>query len=107
MESLLCVTTDILSEYNEIFERKLGSKTAEAFLDLIMTLPNLVLIEKYYFWQAIHVDPDDNKFVDCAVSSRAKFLITDDTDFNDLRRNPLFETEIIRFNEFAQRFHLE
>ena len=54
----LCVTTDILNEYAEIFERKLGSKTAAAFLDLITTLPNLVLIEKYYFWQAINVDPD-------------------------------------------------
>ena len=98
---ILCVTTDILNEYAEIFERKLGSKTAAAFLDLITTLPNLVLIEKYYFWQAIDIDPDDNKFVDCAVSARAKFLITDDTDFNDLRRNPLFETEVVRFNEFA------
>lgn len=100
----LCVTTDILNEYAEIFERKLGSKTAAAFLDLITTLPNLVLIEKYYFWQAINVDPDDNKFVDCAVSARAKFLITDDTDFNDLRRNPLFETEVVRFNEFALKY---
>ena len=98
---ILCVTTDILNEYAEIFERKLGHKTADAFSDLIITLPNLVLIEKYYFWQAIDVDPDDNKFVDCAVSARAKFLITDDTDFNDLRRNHLFETEVVQFNEFA------
>ena len=101
---ILCVTTDILNEYAEIFERKLGSKTAAAFLDLITSLPNLGLIEKYYFWQAIDVDPDDNKFVDCAVSARAKFLITDDTDFNGLRRNPLFQTEVVQFNEFALKY---
>ena len=100
----LCVTTDILNEYAEIFERKLGSKTAVAFLDLITTLPNLVLIDKYYFWQAIDVDPDDNKFVDCAVSARAQFLITDDTDFNGLRRKPLFEVEIVRFSEFTSKY---
>jgi putative PIN family toxin of toxin-antitoxin system len=97
---ILCVTTDILSEYEEVFERRLGVPIAQAMMDLIMTLPNLLLVEKYYFWQAVEQDPDDNKFLDCAVAARAKYLVSDDKHFNPLRKRPLFEVEIVRYDEF-------
>ena len=66
---VLCVTTDILNEYSEIFERKLGVKASSAVMDLLETLPNLLLVDKFYFWQDVEQDPDDNKFVDCAISA--------------------------------------
>jgi uncharacterized protein len=96
----LCVTTDILNEYEEVFERKLGLKVSIAVMDLILTLPNLLFINKFYFWQAIELDPDDNKYIDCAVAASARCLISDDTHFNILRKKPLFEVEIFTFKEF-------
>jgi hypothetical protein len=29
-------------------------------------------INKYYFWNLITVEPDDNKFVDCAIGTQTK-----------------------------------
>ena len=101
----LCVTTDILSEYAEVFERKLGARNSIAVMDLIMTLPNLLLVNKFYFWQAIEIDPDDNKFIDCAVAASARYLVSDDTHFNILRKKPLFEVEILTFKEFDSVYH--
>ena len=101
----LCVTTDILNEYSEIFEQKLGVQARDAVMDLLETLPNLLLVDKFYFWQAIEQDPDDNKFVDCAISAQAKYLVTDDKHFNPLKRKPLFEVEIVTMKEFEQLFH--
>lgn len=101
----LCVTTDILNEYAEIFERKLGgSKRAIAVMDLIMTMPNLLLVNKFYFWQAIEKDTDDNKFVDCAVAANARYLISNDSDFNELKRKPLFEVEVLTFDDFEKTY---
>lgn len=45
----LCLTTDILIEYNEIIERHMGSKVADLALKAILQLPNLVFVNKYYF----------------------------------------------------------
>ncbi len=63
------VTTDILLEYSEIIDRNMGAEVAEAALDLLSELPNMHLVQKYYFWQLIETDPDDNKFVDCAIAA--------------------------------------
>jgi len=38
-----------------------------------------------YKWNLITADPDDNKFVDCAVSANATYLVTNDRHFNVLR----------------------
>jgi predicted nucleic acid-binding protein len=34
----------------------------------------------------IKTDPDDNKFVDCAISANAKFIVTNDKHFNILQK---------------------
>ena len=65
------VTSDILDEYAEIIEREMGIRVAEAVLDLLTELPNVHFIQKYYHWQLIEADPDDNKFVDCAIAASA------------------------------------
>ena len=65
----LCVTTDILMEYEEIIGSQLGKNIASNILQLIENSINVEWITKYYKWNLIVVDPDDNKFVDCAVAS--------------------------------------
>jgi uncharacterized protein len=81
----LCVTTDILEEYAEIFQQKANPEVAAFAMDLLDILPNLERIRKYFFWQMITADPDDNKFVDCAVSARADFIVSDDKHFNEVK----------------------
>ncbi len=38
----------------------------------------------YYKWQLITKDPDDNKYVDCAIATNAHYIISDDKHFKVL-----------------------
>ena len=68
----LCVTTEIMAEYEEILERFMGHALASAILQIIENAPNVELVTTYYAWNLIHEDPDDNKFVDCAIACKSK-----------------------------------
>lgn len=57
----LCITTDILDEYAEIIERYFSTTDAENTLTQIMLSQNIVQIIRYYEWNAIEQDPDDNR----------------------------------------------
>ena len=70
---MLCVTTDILQEYEEIIGNHMGEEVANYVLQILENSTNVNYVTKYYRWQLITVDPDDNKFVDCAISSNAKY----------------------------------
>ena len=81
----LCVTTEILAEYAEIIGRKSSPKFAELALDVITNNPYTLFITPYYHFNLIVADPDDDKFVDCAVASNAKFIVTEDSHYDVLR----------------------
>ncbi|MEM6348739.1 MAG: putative toxin-antitoxin system toxin component, PIN family [Bacteroidota bacterium] len=57
----LCVTTDILMEYEEILAQFFGQNLAKTVLQLIETAPNVYFITRYYKWRLIKADADDNK----------------------------------------------
>ncbi len=57
----LCISTEILDEYAEIIERFYSVADAENTLAHIMLSPNTVQIIRYYEWNAIIQDPDDNR----------------------------------------------
>jgi putative PIN family toxin of toxin-antitoxin system len=104
---ILCVTTDILDEYHEIITQFYGSAVlAESILDAIMSLPNLVRVEKYYFWNIPYKDPDDQKFVDCCVACGADYLITEDkVFFKELKPNNPLKVKVIKPKNFLTIFN--
>ncbi|MCR9054446.1 MAG: putative toxin-antitoxin system toxin component, PIN family [bacterium] len=72
----LCVTTDILAEYEEVLSRHMGNELTEYALQLIENAPNVLWTTKYFKWQLVESDADDNKFVDCAIASNADFIVS-------------------------------
>ncbi len=100
----LCVTTDILEEYAEIMTLKLGTDTSEAVLSIFDNLPNIKLVTRYYRWFAIKNDPDDDKFVDCAVAANAICIVTEDKHFNILKQNSFPKVEVMNMNAFKLFF---
>jgi len=96
----LCITSDILNEYEEVFQQRANSAVAEYALDLFDILPNIILVKKYYFWQLIQSDPDDNKFVDCAIASNADYIITDDKHFKVLASIGFPKVNVLSKQEF-------
>jgi predicted nucleic acid-binding protein len=63
----LCVSNEILEEYAEILHRLAGSYTAELILNTIVKSPHVLFFTPHYHFNLITADPDDNKFVDCAI----------------------------------------
>lgn len=103
----LCVTSDILDEYAEIIERYFSVIDADNTLNQIMMSSNIVQIIRFYEWNVIEQDPDDNKFFDCAVAANAHYLVSEDNHFNILKRIPLPSVTRIRIQEFSQVLNLE
>lgn len=99
----ICVTTDILLEYEEVIARHINPGVAAAVLDAITDLPNLQYVTKHIFWQLIAQDPDDNKFVDCAIACNAKYLVSEDRHFKVLSDIPFPRVEVIGVEEFRQQ----
>ncbi len=98
----LLVTSDILLEYNEILAKHLGLEVTENVLSGFEILPNITFIVKYYYWNLIIHDPDDDKFVDCAIAGGADFLVTDDKHFNVLKNIPFPKVPVLSSDEFLE-----
>ena len=98
----LCVSTEILEEYAEILERKTSPKFAELALDVISNNPYTVFITPYYHFKLIVADPDDDKFVDCAVASNAKFIVTEDSHYDVLQDLDFPHVDVIKLDEIIQ-----
>ncbi len=98
----LCVTTDILIEYEEILRRHVGEALTTVVLQIIENAPNTRLVSRYYEWNLITSDPDDNKFVDCAVAGNAKCIVSHDKHFNRLRDIKFPRVAVIGADEFIR-----
>jgi putative PIN family toxin of toxin-antitoxin system len=96
----IVVTTEILLEYEEILSRKYNEETVKFFLRLLDELENVHFIRTYYHWNLIKTDPDDNKFVDAALATGAKFLVTEDKHYNILKTIDFPRLEIINADDF-------
>lgn len=105
-ELCLCFTNEIALEYEEIFQNKLGEYYASIFLENLYKLPNKSYIETYYKWRLITQDPDDNKFVDCAIAGNTDYIITEDKHFNVLKNHPFPEVNVISAMDFIDN-HLK
>ena len=98
----LCVTTDILDEYAEKLYEKFRPEVGDNVMKAIENSPDIVHINKYFFWNLISVDPDDNKFVDCAIAANAHFICTEDKHFNVLKKLPFPTIAVISADDFVE-----
>lgn len=99
----LCVSNEILEEYEEILERKASHTFAMLAINVIINNPYTVFITPYYHFNLITVDFDDNKFVDCAVAGNAKFIVTEDHHYDILQKIDFPKVEIIKLDEMMCR----
>ena len=81
----LCYTDEILNEYQEVLSNYYSAELAKYVVDAILNAPHAESITIYYKWQLITADPDDNKFIDCAISANANIIVTNDKHFNVLK----------------------
>ena len=95
----LCVTTEILNEYVEILQRETTENFASIMLEVILNNPNTLFINIFYKFNLITADPDDNKFIDCAIAAQAKYIVTEDRHYDVLREVEFPKVDIIGLDE--------
>ena len=98
----LCVSDEIISEYEEILQRFFRPDFAEAVLHAILKSRNVMFFSPHYHFNLIQVDPDDNKFVDCAIQANARFIVTNDHHYDILRQIEFPRVDIITLAEFLR-----
>lgn len=98
----LCYTTEILCEYEEILTKFYDDADfAKAVINVILASPNTEQVDPSYRFRLITEDPDDNKFVDCAITCGATYIVSDDKHFDILKSIPFPETNVQKLREFA------
>lgn len=70
-------------------------------IELILRSPYTLRFDAHFRWGLITKDPDDNKFVDCAIVANAEYIVTEDSHFNVLQNIPFPKVPIIRLKQFA------
>jgi predicted nucleic acid-binding protein len=105
----LCVTTEILEEYEEIAAMRFGAQRAEFMMQAIINLPKLIQVNVSYRWGLIKADVDDNKFVDCALAGQSPVIITYDKHFKELKSinfPRVYPFKVEDFKRFLEDFFL-
>ena len=104
-QNTLCISNEILEEYAEILNRLAGKKTADLVLTTIIECKNVVFLTPYYHFNLITADPDDNKFVDCAIQANAHYIVTNDHHYDVLRQIEFPKVGIIKLMDFLLMIH--
>lgn len=100
----LCVSKDIFAEYRGVLARKKFRQLNQTKVQQLLTI-----LEKQALWvtpqkrfYVIKVDPEDNKFLECAFASQADNLITGNIKHFFMKR--FYHTMILTPREFLELF---
>lgn len=96
------MSTGIFLEYSELLVEISNYDNARNALRALSILPNVLPIEPTYRWRLVASDPDDDKFVDCAVAGNADYLITDDKHYNRLKEVEFPMLQVISGERFLE-----
>ena len=101
----LCVSNEILYEYEEILSQRTSPTFADMIIHVILNSENIVFAHPTFRFNLITVDPDDNKFVDCAIVANADYIVSQDNHFNVLKKNIFPKVNVIRIEEFVKELN--
>ena len=99
----LCVSNEILAEYEEILSLHASPEVAHNVVEAIARHPKTIYRESYYRFHLLSdIDKDDDKFVDCAITAGADYIVTEDSHFNRLKQIPFPRLNVLTLDEFMQ-----
>jgi len=101
-EITLYASIDVLLEYEELVLQKYPVKIASDIIDILLDPDYVRQQDIYYYWNAISIDKDDNKFFDTAVASGAEYIVTNDNHFKSAKRLSFPKVNIISADDFLQ-----
>ena len=99
---ILCVTNEILYEYHEILTKRYNNIIANTVLKELIETPNVERVNPSFRFNLITADPDDNKFVDCAVASGATYIVRNDHHFQELKLYKFPQVDVRSLIDFLE-----
>lgn len=97
-----CATTEIIDEYSEIVERMVLKKHGEINVNLLLPLINSFEIIRRKSNIKISRDPDDDKFIECAIDGKALYIVSGDEDLLEIKKYG--KIKIVTVKEFCEKF---
>ena len=97
---VLCVSNEILEEYQEIISRKASPVVAENVVNAIVESEFVEFIDPQFHLGLIEADHDDDKFVDCAFAANATYIVSDDSHFDVLKDVDFPKLLVLKLKEF-------
>jgi len=98
----LCVSNEIMNEYEEILAKRISPSFADMMIQIILNSENVVFAHPRFRFNLITVDPDDNKFVDCAIVTNAEYIVSQDKHFNVLKKIDFPKINVIDIDTFSK-----
>ena len=99
----LCVSNEILSEYEEILGQHASPEVAHNVVEAIARHPQTLYRESYFHFHLLaDIDKDDDKFVDCAITAGADYIVTEDSHFDHLKQISFPQLNVITLDEFNE-----
>ena len=104
-EYTLCLSNEIMHEYEEILGSHASPLVANLFLKVLEFSENVIHKDPFFKLNLIKKDPDDNKFVDCAIQANARYIVTNDHHYDILRQIDFPKVGIIKLMDFLLMIH--
>lgn len=98
----LCISNEILEEYEEVISRNISPKVAEMVVYTILTRNNVRRFDPHVHFGLITQDEDDNKFVDCAIVANARCIVSEDHHFDVLKTIEFPKVDITGIDDFVK-----
>lgn len=96
----MCITNEIIEEYSEVLARNISPLISEFIVSAIINRRNVKKIYPSFAFHLIEADPDDNKFVDCAIIANAKYIVTQDHHFDVLKNIEFPKVDVVNIQTF-------
>ncbi len=104
-EIVLCLSQNIIEEYLAVMNR-LGLRNTKEIQQLTRLFAegyNAVFTSRTPEINIVQDDPDDNKFIECAVALECKFIISGDNHLKDIKK--YFDIVIMSPREFIDFYN--
>lgn len=99
----LCVSNEILTEYEEILAQHTSPEVAHNVVEAIARHPYTLYRESYFRFHLLSdFDKDDDKFVDCAITADADYIVTEDSHFSHLKHIAFPRLTVLTLDEFVE-----
>ena len=95
------ITTEILLEYEEKVAEFFGLQVAHSFIETLLLSSHVKRSEIFFHFNLLD-DPDDNKFVDCAVAANAHFLVSEDKVFLQMAEVSFPKINWVKSDQFLE-----